>query len=49
TFSLNHITVDHVIPLSDISDYDVKKGAHTWDNVKTCCMGCNTLKGTDFV
>lgn len=31
-------TIDHVIPIS-------RGGAHTWDNVRTACMQCNTRKG----
>lgn len=34
----NRATLDHVIPLS-------KGGAHTYDNVKTCCNWCNSSKG----
>jgi len=32
-------TIDHVIPMS-------KGGAHTYDNVKTCCNKCNWTKGS---
>jgi 5-methylcytosine-specific restriction endonuclease McrA len=34
-------TIDHVIPMS-------KGGAHTYDNVKTCCNKCNSKKGNSL-
>jgi 5-methylcytosine-specific restriction endonuclease McrA len=34
----NNLTFDHVVPSS-------KGGGTTWENVVTCCPGCNTKKG----
>lgn len=33
-----HLTLDHVIPRS-------KGGQHSWDNLVTACMTCNSRKG----
>lgn len=36
--SFNHLTVDHVIPVS-------KGGKNTWDNLVCACVICNVKKG----
>lgn len=41
-YRIDMATIDHVIPLS-------KGGGHTWDNVRTACMRCNTRKGTNLI
>jgi hypothetical protein len=35
-------TVDHVVPLS-------RGGQHTLDNVRTACLRCNSVKGSDLI
>jgi 5-methylcytosine-specific restriction endonuclease McrA len=42
----NAATIDHVHPLSDTSEVGMIKGVHTIDNVRCCCMDCNTKKGS---
>lgn len=37
-FSTNNLSIDHIIPKS-------KKGPHTWDNLITACIPCNSKKG----
>jgi 5-methylcytosine-specific restriction endonuclease McrA len=36
--SKNQLTLDHVIPKS-------RGGANSWNNLVTCCMECNVIKG----
>lgn len=36
--STKHLTLDHVLPKS-------RGGSHSWDNVVTACMSCNSRKG----
>lgn len=36
---VNELTFDHIIPVS-------KSGTTSWENVVTCCKGCNTKKGS---
>lgn len=36
--SPNNPTVDHIVPLS-------KGGTHTYDNLRACCLNCNSKKG----
>lgn len=31
-------TIDHIVPRS-------RGGAHTWENLVACCLGCNNAKG----
>ncbi len=38
----NQLTLDHVIPVS-------KGGGTNWENVVTCCPGCNVKKGCKSV
>ena len=38
TFEYNDLTLDHVIPKS-------RGGQKTWNNIVTCCKGCNQKKG----
>jgi len=38
----NELTFDHVIPVSQL-------GATSWENVVTCCKGCNTRKGSKTI
>lgn len=38
----NQATIDHVIPMS-------KGGAHTYSNVVTMCMSCNSIKSNNLV
>jgi 5-methylcytosine-specific restriction endonuclease McrA len=38
TYRDDQASIDHVLPLS-------KGGPHTYSNVKTCCMLCNSTKG----
>ena len=40
--STEHLTVDHVIPLS-------KGGKTTWENCVTACKHCNMLKGSKLL
>jgi len=40
--SKKNLTIDHVIPRS-------KGGQNTWDNLVTCCSGCNLRKGNKSV
>jgi CRISPR/Cas system Type II protein with McrA/HNH and RuvC-like nuclease domain len=40
--SKKNLTIDHVIPRS-------KGGKNTWDNLVTCCSGCNLRKGDKSV
>ncbi len=37
-FSTSHLTLDHVIPKS-------RGGQKSWENIVTCCGGCNQKKG----
>lgn len=36
------LTIDHVIPTS-------KGGKNKWDNVVSCCLTCNNLKGNKYL
>ena len=41
-FDLKQLTLDHVIPRS-------KGGLTNWENIVTCCKGCNTAKGSKII
>lgn len=38
TFEPQSLTFDHVVPVA-------RGGLKTWDNIVTCCVGCNRRKG----
>ena len=42
SFKVEELTFDHVVPKS-------KGGQTSWNNVVTCCRGCNTSKGNKLL
>ena len=37
--SANELTFDHILPVS-------RGGSRTWENIVTCCLNCNRMKGS---